>query len=346
MNSDIGTRSPVLSVVIPTLGRAELIHAVESLERQTLRDRIEVLVVGICEDEAVARFLREAMVRSPMIRHLPRAYPTGDSSRKKNDGWRTARAPIIAFMDDDAVAPPTWAERLLEPFEDPEVRVVSGPGRVPEDAPPFARWAGLALASRAAGYVAERYRGSNERPRPAIWSRIIGCNMAWRRSALEAIGGFDPAFWPGEEMIAAWRAVGRDASRLRIHPSAGVFHRPRGTPAAFWRQVAGYGATRIRLLRAGAGLEWPPLAPAVGGLTFLFLLAAVPWSAVATKVLVPGLATYGLFVAWAAMEMTGVTRRCSDIAVALVIPLMHLAYSWGSWHEILRPNRDWGIRSP
>jgi len=337
--------SPILSVVVPTLGRPSLARTVESLEHQALRDRMEVLVVGRVGDGETTRFLQEAMARSPFIRHIPVAYSTGDASRKKNDGWRAARAPIVAFLDDDAAAPPEWAGRILEPFDEAEVRVVSGPGRVPDEAPPLARLAGLALASRAAGYVAERYRGSSERPRPAVWSRIIGCNMAWRRSALEEIGGFEPAFWPGEEMLAAWRVVGRRAERMRFHPGAGVFHDPRPSLTGFLRQVAGYGATRIRLLRAGVALEWPPLAPAAGYPLIATLLATSGvWRGTAPMLGALGIA-YGGFVAAAAVETALATRRRSDVAVALLIPLMHLAYGWGSWREILRPNRDLSVKT-
>ena len=42
--------------------------------------------------------------------------------------------------------------------------------------------AGLALASRAAGYVADRYRQGEDEVRPINWSRIIGCNAAYRRN--------------------------------------------------------------------------------------------------------------------------------------------------------------------
>ncbi len=332
--------APSLSVVVPTRGRALLLRTLEALEAQGARDRLEILVVGRARSAEVARGIADFARRVPGARHLPLEFAAGDSSRKKNAGWRAARAPIVAFLDDDTVPPPDWAERILAPFSDAAVRVVSGPGRVPDDAPRFARWAGLALSSRAAGYVAERYRAADAAPRPAPWSRLIGCNMAWRKEALEEIGGFDSSFWPGEEMLAAWRAVGRDANRMRFHPGAGVDHMPRATLAGYWRQVAGYGATRIRLMRAGVAIEWPTLLPAAGlPLMGALLLGAWRWRAAAA--LLAGLcALYGLFVMGAALEMARATRRRGDLGVAVLIPLMHLAYGFGSWREIFRPNRD------
>lgn len=332
--------APELSVVVPTVGRASLLRTLESLALQRARDRMEVLVVGELRDAAIARAVGELAGRGLALRQLPVSFPDGDSSRKKNAGWQAARAPVIAFLDDDVVAPPEWAERVLEAFREPTIRIVSGPGEAPPGARGFARLGGLALSSAAAGYVAERYVGEGQSPRPAQWSRIIGCNMAWRREALEAVGGFDPTFWPGEEMIAAWRAVGRNVGGLVIHPGVRVFHEPRPTAAGFCRQVVGYGATRLRLIRAGAAVEWPTLLPGLALPLAMAIAVSAIWFRRAALALVCGAALYALFVLAAAAGVVRRTRRAADLAVALAIPLMHLAYGWGFWREALLPNRD------
>jgi len=331
---------PALSVVIPTLGRPSLRRTVESLAQQRSASRLEVLVVGVMADPSLARAVRDVAERGLNLRLLPLSFAGGDSSRKKNAGWQAAQAEIVAFLDDDVVAPPEWADRILEPFADSAVRIVSGPGWVPADATGFARLGGLALSSLAAGYVAERYVSEAGKPRVAPWSRIIGCNMAWRRSALEALGGFDPAFWPGEEMIAAWRTAGAAAGRLVVHPGAGVFHAPRETVGSFWRQVVGYGATRLRLIRAGTAVEWLTLLPAVAapaGLALLALASRFRWAFGALAV---GAAAYAVCALSAAVGVARRTGRAGDLAVAAAVPLMHLAYGWGLWRELLRPGRD------
>lgn len=334
--------APVLSVVIPTLGRPSLRRTLDSLARQRAADRLEIIVVGAGADQALARTIAEFAERRPVVRLLPLSFSQGDSSRKKNAGWQAARAEIVAFLDDDVVAPPDWADRILEPFRDVSVRIVSGPGLTPDDARGFARWGGLALSSAAAGYVSERYRGGASSPRTAPWSRIIGCNMAWRRAALEAVGGFDPAFWPGEEMIAAWRAAGTAPDALVVHPGAGVYHEPRGTAGAFWRQVVGYGATRLRLIRAGTAVEWPTLLPAAALALAAALTALATQFRWASVALAAGIAGYGLFAFVAALGVARHTGQPWDWGVVVAIPLMHLAYGWGFWREWLRPGRDLG----
>ncbi|MDO9541614.1 MAG: glycosyltransferase, partial [Kiritimatiellia bacterium] len=269
-------KKPILSVVIPTIGRPMVLRAVESLlaanpwpGRQS--SELEIIVAGAVTAPAVAGRLKELMQNNPQIIHLPVSFEKGDSSEKKNAGWRAARSEIIAFIDDDVIVGKSWPEAVLEPFAESSVGLVSGPGLVPADIPLTARLAGWTLASRAAGYVQERYLADNSAPKPVKWSRLIGCNMAYRRKVLEEINGFDPKFWPGEEMLAAYLATVRKGYTLVFQPKAILHHYPRTSYAQFLKQMYGYGATRIRLIRAGTEIEPATLAPMFLFAAFVFL---------------------------------------------------------------------------
>ncbi len=327
-----------LSVVVPTLGRETLIATVESLLRARGGVRMEIIVAGRIREGNVRERLGKIVSGNRDVRHLDVEYSTGDSSRKKNAGMEAARADIVAFVDDDVEVAPDWAERILEPFADEGVGLVSGPALIPEGIGMVARLAGAALQSAAAGYVAGRYRRDAESPRPIRWSRIIGCNMAYRRRIWDEIGGFDPAFWPGEEMLAAYRAGRR--SRIIFYPRAWVFHYPRTTLRGFIRQMYGYGATRIRLIRAGVDLEPSTLIPGV----WVASLAVFGGMAFFGR---PGRLLLGLDVGLylvadllAAFLKALETRRVSDLGIAGFIPLMHLSYGIAEWVELLRPGRD------
>lgn len=337
MSNDMPSE-PRLSVVIPTLGRPSVLEAVESLSRSSAFPELQVIVSGLVRDPATAQSLEELCRRHANIEHLALEFETGDSSRKKNAGAERARAQFIAFLDDDVTVAPDWADRILEPFEKPDVGLVSGPGLIPPGTKGFARLAGMTLQSLAAGYVAGRYTGGTGRPRRIRWSQIIGCNMVYRRSVFEQIGGFDPAFWPGEEMIAAYRTQQR--YRIMFHPGAVVYHQPRRTVRGFWRQMWGYGATRIRLIRGGAPVEWSTLFPMgwVASLLILGLLA--PFSPLDRWLLGVDLACYLL----GDIGVTGLkvlqTRNWRDSGILLTIPVMHLAYGLAEWFELFFPNRD------
>jgi HAD superfamily hydrolase (TIGR01662 family) len=92
-------------------------------------------------------------------------------------GWRVAGARWVAFLDDDVVPPLGWAEALVRDLESAPVHVGGVQGRVRVPLP------------------ADR--------RPTDWERNVagleGANwatadMAYRRDALLAVGGFDERF--------------------------------------------------------------------------------------------------------------------------------------------------------
>ncbi len=325
--------------MIATLGRPIVIRTLNSLLAAKGFESLEVLLVGRIAPAAVAERIAALVAAYPQIRHLPLAFERGDSSNKKNAGWQQARADIVAFLDDDVVVQADWPSTIIQPFAAAEVGLVSGPGLVPEDVSGAARLAGLALASPAAGYVAQRYLGGAAEPRAVAWSWIIGCNMAYRKSVLEQIQGFDPSFWPGEEMLAAYRAE-RSGARIIFHPAAAVFHYPRQSLGRFMKQMASYGATRIRLIRAKVQIEPTTLLPALGLLGLLLLL---PWAFFyrwPAYLLGGGLALYFILVAILALLKTWAARRWLDLLLLVYIPLMHLSYGLGECYELLRPGRD------
>ena len=81
---------------------------------------------------------------------------------------------------------------------------------------------------------------------------LPGCNMAYRRDALLAIGGFDPQFRvAGDDVDACWR-LQEQGLTLGFHPAAMVWHRRRSTIRGYWRQQQGYGKAEALLER-----KWP-----------------------------------------------------------------------------------------
>lgn len=331
--------NPFLSVVIPTMGREILIRTLGSLAATNGFDRLEVIVAGRVGDPAVCKRLQDILRAHPNVRHLDIQFERGDSSRKKNEGAAAARAPLIAFLDDDVVVAPDWPAEITAPFADDKVGLASGPSLVPDDLNWFGRLAGLALSSRAAGYVARRYRQNRPEAYETGWEHIIGCNAAYRRAAFEQMGGFPEEFYPGEEMIAAFRTQCA-GWKLVFAPSAWVLHYPRQSPRRFWQQMWGYGATRIRLLRAGVDFNPWPLVPGlwVGTTLLLALLAGFwPWAAC---LLALDLALYAAVTIAITLRMVARTRQWRDLALLWVIPFMHIAYGLAEWTEWLHPGTD------
>ena len=168
-----------VSVIIRTYTEERwdyFVEAVTSLFTQTRRPDEVVLVV-----DHNPELLEKARRMFPTAKTV--ASETRGSSGAWNSGIHHANGDIIAFMDDDAVAEPTWLEKLAVHYENEQVMGVGGTIEP--------NW----LNGRPAWFPAEfqwvigcTYRGMPEVAAPV--RNLIGCNMSFRRSALERIGGF------------------------------------------------------------------------------------------------------------------------------------------------------------
>ena len=74
-----------------------------------------------------------------------------------------------------------------------------------------------------------------------IAEHVPGCNMAFRRDALLAIGGFNPIYLrAGDDVDVCWRLQAR-GWKIGFASAALVWHHHRATVKAYWRQQVGYG---------------------------------------------------------------------------------------------------------
>ena len=74
-----------------------------------------------------------------------------------------------------------------------------------------------------------------------IAEHVPGCNMAFRREALLAIGGFNPIYLrAGDDVDVCWRLQAR-GWKIGFSGAALVWHHHRSSIAAYWRQQIGYG---------------------------------------------------------------------------------------------------------
>src|SRR5439155_4308887 len=80
-----------------------------------------------------------------------------------------------------------------------------------------------------------------------VAEHIPGCNMAFRREALEAINGFDPQYRKaGDDVDVCWR-LQQAGLWITFAPGAFVWHHRRQNPRAYLRQQAGYGEAEALL---------------------------------------------------------------------------------------------------
>ena len=217
---------PEITTVICTHNRYEVLpDAIESLMSQSLDpNAIEILVVDNSSDIAAQRQYWSMHELPPNGTLLVEATP--GLSRARNVALREARAPVIAYLDDDAIALADWCAAIVQAFRAHEdAGIVGGPVEPiwPETAPTW-------LHKWQQGFLTIVDYGSDFRPlQEGEW--LAGTNIAFRAEALRETGGFNEvlgrtgsALLSNEEL-----AVSRKIADMGFHayylPEARVMHR-------------------------------------------------------------------------------------------------------------------------
>jgi len=226
---------PRISVVVCTYNGGETVaETIERLLELRYPDLEVIVVIDGSTDETIRIVERHDEVR--MIRTENRGL-----SAARNTGLEAATGEIIAYIDDDAYPDLHWLDYLAAAFRNGDFVGVGGPNLAPPEDPFLAQV--VANAPGGPTYVLIT---------DVEAEHIPGCNMAFRRDAMRAIGGFDPRFrTAGDDVDICWRLQGA-GGRLGFHPGAVVWHHRRPSLRRYWKQQVGYG-------RAEALLEgkWP-----------------------------------------------------------------------------------------
>ena len=186
------TGSPEIAVVCSTFRRPGLLpRLVAALEAQTLEhDRFEVLIVDNASGDETSEVLEQLADGSPLHIRPLRTDVNAGPGPARNLGWRSTAAPYVAFTDDDCVPDPAWlAAGLATLRADERIGVVQGATLRPLDQRPTSDWTMFRQVLGPSPY-------------------FEGCNLFFRRDALEATGGFDEdAGFGSEDTVAGWAVL-------------------------------------------------------------------------------------------------------------------------------------------
>jgi glycosyltransferase involved in cell wall biosynthesis len=232
---------PRVSVVVCSRNGARTIRdTLEGLRRLEYPD-FEVIVVDDGSTDATAAIAREYPFS--VI-----STPNGGLSAARNIGLSAATGVIVAYIDDDAWPDPHWLHYLVATLTSGGHAGVGGPNLPP----PGDGWI-AACVGRAPGGPTQVLVTDTEA------EHVPGCNMAFRKAALEAIGGFDRQFRAaGDDVDVCWRLRDRGWT-LGFSAAAVVWHHRRNSVRAYWRQQVGYGRAESMLER-----KWPERYNAAG----------------------------------------------------------------------------------
>jgi hypothetical protein len=194
----------------------------------------EMIVVddGSTDDSgAIARAHWARLVRGPGV----------GLGVSRNAALEAATGEIVAFVDDDFVPDPHWLTYLVAAIGASDHVAVGGP----------------IIARPGDGIVAECVANSPGNPGPVLVSDgeadvLPASNVAYRRTKLQAIGGFDSDFGAGGgDVDVSWR-LREQGWTLGFSPGAVVWRPTASTIRGYWGEQRADGATEGLLEK-----KWP-----------------------------------------------------------------------------------------
>ncbi|HEX6540150.1 MAG TPA: glycosyltransferase [Ktedonobacterales bacterium] len=231
----MGSCPPLVTVVVPTYRRAELLsRCLRALVAQDLPAHdFEVVVADDAACESTCYLLTLWAIRAGKhglcLRYIPVTGIHHGPAAARNAGWRVARGRIIAFTDDDCIPAPDWLRTGLAAF---------GPLTGHDEGACGATWPCPDGSERVDGVCGRIVVPLPERPSDyqrnagqLAHAEFVTANCFYRREALAAVVGFD------ERFTQAWREdsdlhfrLMRQGARLVAAPHAIVTHPVRPAP--------------------------------------------------------------------------------------------------------------------
>lgn len=215
---------PKVSVVVCSFnGERTLRGCLLSLMRLDYAD-YEVIVINDGSTDGTADIVAEF----PQVIH--HRQENRGLSAARNAGARLASGEFVAYTDDDCVVDEHWLKYLVVAMRDQQVEAIGGPN-IP---PPSDGWVARCVA-------ASPGNPSHVMLSDQFAEHVPGCNMAFRRSTLLGLGGFDTQFRiAGDDVDMCWRFLDAQLP-IGYAPGAMVWHHRRGTVRAYAKQQTGYG---------------------------------------------------------------------------------------------------------
>jgi len=308
--------SPLVSVVVPTHARCEMLErCLDALAAQTYRN-LEVVVVDDCSPDGTQAMIERFRAAHPTLAITAlRNDPQRGANPSRNRGIAASKGEIVAFEDDDCIADPRWIEETVKAFVSEQVGAVTG---IVLDPPPKNIY-DLAFGGTHLVYGKEHA------------NRVVGCNMAVRRSLLGGKLDEDRAQVSSDMTVSGrgdeeglYLKLRAEGWEVRIAREAKTLHVHHYSRSSFYRQALKGGGSAARVgykYRLPVRIE---LVCLLGGWVFLGGSVIAPFSIKPWSLLASG-ACFGAFAA-GALAYNEIGRKGKTVGQALRIAPVMTAY--------------------
>jgi len=225
--------TPRISVVVASYnGERTLKACLESLERLNYPD-YEIILVDDGSNDTTPKIA----ALHPKVRYFRHEKNLG-LSVARNTGIAASTGKIVAFTDADCRADEDWLYYLTADLLEGRFAGIGGPNLLPPEDSAVASAVMVSPGGPAAVMLTDRQA-----------EHIPGCNMAFYKSALEDLGGFDPIFWKaGDDVDLCWR-LQQAGHKIGFSPAGFVWHFRRSRLKDYLKQQYGYGEAEALLVR-------------------------------------------------------------------------------------------------
>jgi len=181
----------------------------------------EVIVVDSSSDERTQRLL----AAFPDIKNIRILNSKNNRPQAKNLGIKDSKGQIIAFIDDDSIVQDGWLKNIVAGYINDSVGAVGG--RIlekPNLGDSFFPKEVIAKITSKGSIITKNLDANC--PGLVEVDDLRGCNMSFSRTAIMAVGGFDPRYtlynWIEETDLCA--RVKKSGFRVIFNSKAIVFH--------------------------------------------------------------------------------------------------------------------------
>lgn len=181
-----------VSIVIPMYSAEKYIAQVlDAIIQQDYSGEREVIVVNDGSRDRSLAIVQEFSRQRAGVTVIDQ--PNQGAVAATNNGFSVARYGIVCSIDSDVVLHSDWLSKIMAEFSDSRVAAVQGYYKTPE---------GVSFWARMMGYdVEKRYDDIKQK----YVSQVCTGNTAYRKSSLEQVGFFDPAFIYGYDNDMSYR---------------------------------------------------------------------------------------------------------------------------------------------